>query len=106
MNQAQALTKLRRLYGPALAYRLDPRAPDAAQRDEMRAKWPAAKKAADAAEAARKARLEQLLTDPQYQALKANAQETAAAADEARAGMLHYRITVGTAGPVFFSGIM
>ena len=95
MNQAQAITKLRKVIGAKLAYRTDKGAPDADGRAAIRAEWIVAKQVADQAEAARKARYEELLKDPEYQRLKAVAVAANKAAENKRAGLLRHRITVG-----------
>lgn len=104
MNQTQALSKLRKVIGPKLGYRVDPKAPDAEQREAIRAAWKAAKQDADAAVAARKARYEELLAgDALYQDLKAKAKAAEEAANKAAAGMYRHRITVGVSNAMFFS---
>jgi hypothetical protein len=96
MNERQAIARLRKLIGPKLAYRVDHKAPTADEREVIRAKYDAAKQAADAAVAARKARYEQLLAgDAEYQRLKAEASAAETAATKARAGLHARRITVG-----------
>lgn len=68
MNQTQALARLRKIMGPKVAYRVDPKAPDAEQRAVMRSAWQAARDVAEAAVAARKARYEELLAGEAYTA--------------------------------------
>lgn len=96
MNQQQALVKLRKTIGDKLAWRVDKDAPDAEQREVILAAWREAKARADAAVAAREARLNQvLLEDAVSQKLKAEAQEAQHAASVAGHGLHSHRITVG-----------
>jgi len=104
MNQTQALAKLRKVLGADMAYRTNPKALNAEQRDAARVVWQEARAIAEAAEAARVARLNALLAgDAEYQALKAQAAATKKTADNARAGLYSYRITVGVRNAMFFS---
>lgn len=104
MNRTQAISTLRKVLGDRFAYRVDATAPDAEQREVMRAKWQLAQDAAAKADLERVARLEQLLAeDPTYQRLKAKATEAKAAALKAREGLGRYRVTVGRSGALFFS---
>lgn len=103
MNQKQALEKLRKVIGPKLGYRINKNAPDAEKREEIRAAWTEAKRVADAAVAARKARYEALLADALYQELKAKAAAAEKVAEVAKVGLYAKRITVGRIGGMFFS---
>lgn len=103
MNQAQAVAQLRKALGSKFAYRLDPKAPTAEEREDIRAAWQAAKAVADEAVAARKARHEELMADPLYRELAAKAKAAQDAADKARSGLYRHRVTVGTVSSMFFS---
>jgi len=102
MNQAQALARLRKLLGPKLGYRINPKAPDADGRQLRRAALQAAAAERDLALAARTARREALLAgDADYQRLKAAHVAAQARVDKAPSPNA-YRITVGRAGSIFF----
>ena len=96
MNQSQAIAKLRKIIGAGFAYRIDPDAPAAEQRDEIRRAWRDAKELERKATAARQARyLELLKTDAEYQRLCAEVKKAEAAASKAGAGMNRHRVMVG-----------
>lgn len=104
MNQTQALAKLKRLLGPKLGYRINAKAPTADERAELRAGFDELQAAEKAAEAAREARLVELLAnDAAYQRLKAEAIAAKKAAADVRGKLYRYRITVGVSGAMFFS---
>jgi hypothetical protein len=103
VNQKQALTKLGKLIGRQLAYRIDNKAPGPEERERRREAFLAAKAEAERTEAARVARLNEVLAaDAEYQRLKAAAK---AAADrrESMPSYRHKRITVGRQGSMFFT---
>ena len=103
MNQAQALAKLRKVIGPKLGYRIDPKAPSAEQREEARTKLRDARERRDAVEAAMKARREELLRDPTYQELRKQYQSLDEECSLHSSRSYKKRITVGVAGGMFFS---
>ena len=103
MNQAQAIAKLKKLIGPKFGYRVDPKAPDAEERERIRGLIALAADEVRIAEAARTAKREALLAgDPEYQRLKA-AHEAAKQRREGLPSVHHKRVTVGRVGSVFFS---
>lgn len=103
MNKSEALAKLSKLLGPNTGYRVDPKAPRAADRETIRANAKVARVASDAADAALRARRAELLAaDPTYQRLKAEAAALSAASDEARGGLHRHRVTVGRSSGMFF----
>lgn len=104
MNQAEAIAKLGKLLGPKFGYRVDKHAPACdEERDRQRAERIKAKRAAESAVAARKARCDELLAaDPLYQRLKAEAVAATKAAETAGEGAYRYRITVGRTSSLFF----
>lgn len=103
MNQSQAIAKLKAALGRGFAYRLDPKAPKPAQRqdaaDKLRAALLCKKSAADAA----KARYEELLKDPKYVKLRAEADALSKECDKLAATTRHYPITVGVNNGMWFS---
>ena len=103
MNQTQAITKLKRLLGPKLGYRIDPKALDAEGRESARvlARELTAKKIA--AEEAMNARRAELLRDPIYQGLRREFSSLRDQQEQAQGAARHMRITVGTTGGVFFN---
>jgi hypothetical protein len=103
MERAVAIKKLGKLLGKSLGYRVDPKAPDQAERDEARAKLPeATAKRQDLSErmAARSKAI--LGADAEYQQLKADYMEVRKLCDELFSMTHHYRFTVGTSNGLFF----
>lgn len=104
MNQKQAIAKLSKLIGPTFGYRVDPKAPDAEQREALHAAWAEAKARRDAAAEVRDARRAEVLrADAEYQRLKGEAAAAEAALERAGAGRWHYRVSVGRCSKLFFS---
>lgn len=103
MNQTQALSKLKKIIGPKLGYRIDKDAPDADERERRHAEFLrtlAVMKAADQARADRLAAL--LASDAEYQRLETD-HAAAKREHEAVPSYHHKRITVGRIGSMFFS---
>jgi hypothetical protein len=74
---------------------IDKNAPDAEGHAAIKTEAAAAKQVADEAEAARKARYDELLQDPLYQRLNGAAIAAKKNVENKRAGLFRHRITVG-----------
>lgn len=104
MNQTQALAKLRKIIGPKLGYRIDPKAPTGEEREVMRAHFQEATAIVQAAEAARMARYNELLNgDAQYQLLKVAAKAAGEAKERTKSNLYRKRITIGVNNSLYFS---
>lgn len=103
MERAIAIKKLTKILGKSLGWRVDQKAPDQDDRDEARAKLPAAtSKREDLRKSMEARRAEIILADTEYQKLKADHAEAAKACDELFSVTVRYRFTVGTMGSMFF----
>jgi predicted S18 family serine protease len=104
MNEKQAIAKLKKIVGRDLAYRIDPKAATAEDRQAACAKREALRLTRVAAVDALEARRTKILEgDAEYQRLKAEL-ATARSAAEANASVsLSYRITVGRSSKLWFS---
>jgi len=102
MNKSQAITKLRKLIGPKLGYRVNPKAADAAGRAEAHklAQELAAKQAIT--KAAMMKRRDELLSDPEYQALRAEYDRGGKEHGRALSLAVGQRISVGRLNDMFF----
>lgn len=101
MNQTEALKKLRREFGKRAWWRVNPKAPTAAQREKMRERLEPLKKDRDELEAARDARRAEILAkDERYQELRKAAHEKREALDKLRGEIGSRRVEFGrvTAG--------
>ena len=104
MNQAQAMTKLRKLFGSSVAYRTDPKAKKAAERAEASARAKEVLAQRQAATEALNARRDALLAaDQEYQLLKARVKTLTQEHERLRWISLATPITVGTNSGIFFS---
>jgi hypothetical protein len=103
MNQAQALAKLRKVYGTRVCARVDDKAPTESERDEARAKLRDANAKKKEAAEALEARRAELLRDPVFQKLRAEHQAADREASELLGRTYRHRITVGVAVAGFFS---
>jgi len=107
MNQTQAIAKLRKVIGSKMAYRVDPKAPDAEEREASRAAAAIVRDELKVAEEARDARRAAVLAgDLEYQALKMAANDLLAQRDKLHSRCYRKRVTVGrlsgVAGVSFF----
>lgn len=103
MNQAQAISKLRKLLGPKLAYRISKTALRADARAEAAVKARELLEKKRAVEEALQKRRAELLADPTYQSLKAESEALGNEHERARSLTLHKPITVGRTEGIFFS---
>lgn len=104
MERTVAIKKLGKILGKSLGYRVDPKAPNQDDRDEARAKLPAAtakRKALSEQMEAR--RIAILQADAEYQQLKSAHAEAKKYCDELFSITCHYRFTVGTSNSLFFT---
>ena len=103
MERAIAIKKLGKLLGKRLAYRVDPSAPDATEREEARA---ALKLASDNAEKLLKQkelRIKALLDgDPEFQRIKAAYEAAKKIRNEIASRGYQYKFTAGTTDGTFF----
>jgi len=97
MNEKTAIKSARKLLGPKMAFREDPRAPSAERRAEALQNLPAMRQALEAADAACNRRREELLADPLYRELTEKRAQARALHDAERRVAFRYRLTVGTA---------
>jgi hypothetical protein len=103
MERSVAVKKLSKLLGKSLGYRVDPKAPDQDDRDEARAKLPAATaKREDLSKRMEARRVAILQADTEYQQLKAEHAEAKKCCDELFGITCHYRFTVGVSNSMFF----
>lgn len=104
MRRQDALNKIRRILGDHMGYRVDPKAPDADERAEALALTRELRPLVEAAEKARRARLEELLrNDETFQRLKAEHEALKERRELASSKLHHYRFTVGISGDLFFT---
>ncbi len=103
MERSVAIKKLGRILGKSLGYRVDPKAPDQADRDEAMAKLREATPKREALGKAVDARkMEILRGDAEYQRLKAEYAEANKDRDKLLSVTSHYRFTVGISSGMFF----
>lgn len=95
MERIVALKRLRKLLGNELGYRINPKAPDADEREEAKAKLPALITARRQVEKAMQDRRRELLEDRTYQELVAAHGEACKLANEAMSLCHSYKFTVG-----------
>lgn len=104
MNQTQAIAKLKAAIGPGFAYRLNPAAKKAPQREAASEKARALSPKIEAAKTAlAKREAELLAADAKYQEIKADLQAMRRDHSEARSTATACPITVGTSNSLFFS---
>lgn len=102
MERSVAIKKLENLLGKKLAWRINPKAPDAEERQAARETLPAAIAERKALQEQRDARQRELLADPEYQRLCAAAKVAAENVDRISSVTRHHKITVGTNEGIFF----
>lgn len=102
MNNAQAMSKLKKLFGPKAAYRIDPRAPDADAREVAQARMPELIESVKITEAALLARRAVLLADPEYVKLRAEFTAAKDAKEKASSLTYWYRISAGVSSSLCF----
>lgn len=97
MNKTTAIRKLKALLGKQFAYRENPKAPTADEREEKRDQLRIVVPQHAAAREAQTARMEALLKgDAEYQRLKAETKRLAERKDALSRGLYSHRIDVGT----------
>jgi hypothetical protein len=103
MERSVALKKLGKLLGKSMGYRVDPKAPDAEEREEAGVELKAVVEARTEAQLKMDARRREILAaDAEYQALKASYDETRKRAERLQGMSHHYRFTVGVSNGMFF----
>lgn len=100
MNITQAKSAMKKLFGAKAMWRYDERAPKAEEREEIAATLPTLMEARNATKAAVEARRIELLKDPEYVRLKAEALAASDTYEKAASRTRHYRVTVGRGGGV------
>jgi hypothetical protein len=96
MNLTEAKKELRREFGKRAFWRVNPKAPNAEQREKMRERVELLKKDRDELEAARDARRAEILaSDARYQELRKAAKEKRDALDELRGTLSSRRVEFG-----------
>lgn len=104
MNNAQIRSRLKTLLGPRAMWETKMTNPDAHGRAEWSEKADALKVESDAADAARKARYEKLMQDPEYIELAAKATAVKRQYNNARSMARAYPISAGNSmAGLFFS---
>ena len=102
MERSVAIKKLEKLLGKKLAWRINPKALDAEERQAARETLTAAIAERKALQEKRDARERELLADPEYQQLKAAAKAAAENAERISGLTRCFKITVGTNEGMFF----
>lgn len=102
MNQTQGIAALRRLFGKNATWRCNEKAVTGDKREELRAALPQLSEASRAAKAARDARRAEILKDPEYVRLCAEAEVAEKANSKAQSALLSRRVTVGRTLGIFF----
>ena len=103
MERSVALKKLGKLLGKSMGYRVDPKAPDAEEREEAGVELKAVVEARTEAQLKMDARRREILAaDAEYQALKASYDETRKRAERLQGMTNYYRFTVGVSNGMFF----
>jgi hypothetical protein len=103
MERAAAVKKLGKLLGKSLAYRVDPKAPTAEERESARAALAAASDKAKALLEQKEARIKTLLNaDAEYQQLKAAHEAAKKDRNHLASKGHHYKFTVGNTNGIFF----
>lgn len=102
MDKKEAIYEMRRMWGDEAAYRRNPQAATGEEREALRETLPALREAEMRAIAARDAKREELLKDPEYARLHQAAKEAVEKRQEI-AGKIHTRrITIGKLEGGFF----
>ena len=103
MERAVALSKLGKILGKSLGYRVDPKAPDQEGRDEARAKLKGAQAVREALGKQKNDRMRELLQgDAEFMRLKAEYDAAGKTCTELYSMTSHYRFTVGISSSMFF----
>jgi nucleotidyltransferase/DNA polymerase involved in DNA repair len=102
MERSIAIKKLEKLLGKKLAWRINPKAPDAEERQAAREALSTAIAERKALQEQRDARERELLADPEYQRLKAAAKAAAENVESISGITRRHKITVGTNEGIFF----
>lgn len=102
MRRQDAVDKLVKLLGKNMGYRVDPKAPDADEREEAKAELQMVQVATDEASRRMNKRRVELLTDPEYQRLLAEYKALSKRREQLTGKMHHYRFTVGHNTGLFF----
>src|SRR5436189_5683197 len=97
MRREDAIKKLTRLLGKSLGYRVDPKGPDADEREEARAECKVLGAERDALKSKMDARRQAILEgDAEYQSLRTEWKATSERAEKLSWMTHHYRFTAGT----------
>jgi len=103
MERVVAITKLGKMLGKSLGYRIDPKAPTQEERDEANRQLPALTAARQEAEKAMIERRQAVLAaDRKYQELVEAWKEAKQNAEKTFSVLRHFKFTVGTSSGMFF----
>jgi len=103
MERAIAIKRLGKLLGKSLAYRVDPSAPDAAEREEARAALKLASENAEKLLKQKELRIKALLdADQEFQRIKSAHEAAKRIRNEIASRGHHYKFTAGTTNGMFF----
>jgi len=103
MRREDAIKKLGKLLGKSLGYRVDPKAPDADEREEALIKLRAATATRNDLKTKMEARRSVILeADAEYRSLLDDWKAASEAANRLMSLTNHYRFTVGTSNGMFF----
>lgn len=103
MDRTTAITKLRKLLGKTMGYRVDPAAPKQEKRDAAHAALgPSIENRKTLVEQKEKRAAAILAADAEYQRLKAEAKAASEKVEALSAVARGYKITVGTTNGLFF----
>lgn len=102
MERAVALKRLHKMLGKGFAWRINPNAPSAAERESAETALPGVIELRNTFRDARDARYKELLQDEKYKALCEKAREMQERVEKLSGVTRHKKITVGTANGLFF----
>lgn len=103
MERAIAIKKLGKLLGKSLGYRVDPSAPDGAEREEARAALKLARENAEKLLKQKELRIKALLDgDLEFQRIKTAHEAAKKIQNEIASRGYQYKFTVGTTNGMFF----
>lgn len=103
MERAIAIRKLGKLLGKSLAFRVDPSAPDAADREEARTTLKMVGEKAEKLLKQKEARIKALIdADLEYQQIKSAHEAAKKDRDRLASRCYQYKFTVGTTNGMFF----
>lgn len=105
MSPEQGQAKLRKLYGKRAYWRIDERAPKAAERDRCKLALPALRETQQQAEKAMTARRAELLADPLYVRLCDEHRAARKATEDTHYKAYWWRVQIGTRDSIGFHEI-